>query len=192
MTFLNLLEREALARPCLPAAVYDYFAGGALDEITLGENRLAYDRIELRPHVLVDVRHRDLSTTLFDATLAFPVLVAPMALQGMAHADAELATARAATSLGALMILSTLSTLHLEDIRPACTPAPWFQVYVHQDRGLTEEILRRVAAAGFTTLVLTVDTPVLGRRERDVRNAFQPPPSALFASMAMDASGAEA
>jgi 4-hydroxymandelate oxidase len=188
MTFLNLHELEALARPCLAPAVFDYFAGGALDEITLGENRRAYDRLFLRPRVLVDVRHRDASTALFGDRFQVPILVAPMALQAMAHADAELGTARAATTVGAGLVLSTLSSLPPEDVRSACTPAPWYQLYVHQDHSVTEAILARVAAAGFSTLVLTVDTPVLGRRERDVRNAFQPPPSALFASMATSTS----
>jgi 4-hydroxymandelate oxidase len=138
----------------------------------------------LRPRVLVDVRHRDLSTTLLGARLSCPVLVAPMALQGMAHADGELATARAATSVGTIVTVSTLSSVPAEDIRPACTPAPWYQVYVHQDRGITTEILGRVSAAGYAALVLTVDTPVLGRRERDVRNAFRPPPSVVFTNAA--------
>ncbi|MGH7647316.1 MAG: alpha-hydroxy acid oxidase [Gemmatimonadaceae bacterium] len=181
-TFVNLLELEALAQPRLPTAVFDYFAGGAHDEITLGANRRAYESIALRPRVLVDVSHRDLSTTLLGATLAFPVLVAPMALQRMAHADGEMATARAVASLKTLLTVSTLSSVTVEDIRPACALPPWFQIYVHQDRALTEAMLTRVAACGYGALVLTVDTPVLGRRERDVRNTFQPP-GVAFANM---------
>lgn len=182
-TFVNLLELEALAKPLLPPAVFDYFAGGAHDEITLGANRRAYDAIALRPRVLVDVSRRDLSTTLLGQTLAFPILVAPMALQRMAHTDGEMATARAATSLKTVLTVSTLSSVTVEDIRPACALAPWFQIYVHQDRALTEGMLARVAACGYGALVLTVDTPVLGRRERDVRNTFQPPPGVAFANM---------
>jgi len=182
-TFVNLLELEALAKPRLPTAVFDYFAGGAHDEITLGANRRAYDGIALRPRVLVDVSHRDLSTTLLGQTLAFPVLVAPMALQRMAHTDGEIATARAAASLETVLTVSTLSSVTVEDIRSACALAPWFQIYVHQDRALTEGMLARVAACGYGALILTVDTPVLGRRERDVRNTFQPPPGVVFANM---------
>ncbi|HKV52374.1 MAG TPA: alpha-hydroxy acid oxidase [Gemmatimonadaceae bacterium] len=182
-TFVNLLELEALAKPRLPTAVFDYFAGGAHDEITLGANRRAYETIALRPRVLVDVSHRDLSTPLLGATLAFPILVAPMALQRMAHSDGELATARAVTSLKTLLTVSTLSSVTAEDIRAACALPPWFQIYVHQDRALTEAMLARVAACGYGALVLTVDTPVLGRRERDVRNTFQPPPGIAFANM---------
>ncbi len=182
-TFVNLLELEALAKPRLPTAVFDYFAGGAHDEITLGANRLAYEAIALRPRVLVDVSRRDLSTTLLGATLAFPVLVAPMALQRMAHSDGELATARAVASLKTLLTVSTLSSVTAEDIRPVCALPPWFQIYVHQDRALTEAMLARVSACGYGALVLTVDTPVLGRRERDVRNTFQPPPGIAFANM---------
>ena len=182
-TFVNLLELEALAKPRLPTAVFDYFAGGAHDEITLGANRRAYDAIALRPRVLVDVSRRDLSMTLLGQTLAFPVLVAPMALQRMAHTDGEMATARAAASLKTVFTVSTLSSVTVEEIRPACVLAPWFQIYVHQDRALTEGMLARVAACGYGALVLTVDTPVLGRRERDVRNTFQPPPGVAFANM---------
>jgi len=182
-TFVNLLELEALAKPRLPTAVFDYFAGGAHDEITLDANRRAYDAIALRPRVLVDVSHRDLSTTLLGAALAFPVLVAPMALQRMAHSDGELATARAVTSLKTLLTVSTLSSVTAEDVRAECALAPWFQIYVHQDRALTEAMLARVVACGYGALVLTVDTPVLGRRERDVRNTFQPPPGIAFANM---------
>jgi len=182
-TFVNLLELEALAKPHLPTAVFDYFAGGAHDEITLGANRGAYDAIALRPRILVDVSRRDLSTTLLGQTLALPVLVAPMALQRMAHTDGELATARATTSVKTVFTVSTLSSVCVEDIRPACGFAPWFQIYVHQDRSLTEAMLARVSACGYGALVLTVDTPVLGRRERDVRNTFQPPPGVAFANM---------
>jgi len=131
----------------------------------------------------VDVSHRDLSTTLLGQTLAFPVLVAPMALQRMAHTDGEIATARAAASLETVLTVSTLSSVTVEDIRSACALAPWFQIYVHQDRALTEGMLARVAACGYGALILTVDTPVLGRRERDVRNTFQPPPGVVFANM---------
>ncbi|HEX5178054.1 MAG TPA: alpha-hydroxy acid oxidase [Gemmatimonadaceae bacterium] len=189
-TFVNLLELESLAKPLLPTAVFDYFAGGAHDEITLDANRRAYDAIALRPRVLVDVSHRDLSTTLFGQRLAFPILVAPMALQRMAHTDGELATARAATSLQTVLTVSTLSSVTVEDIRPACALAPWFQIYVHQERALTEAMLERVAACGYGALVLTVDTPVLGRRERDVRNTFQPPPGIAFANMMAGKGGA--
>jgi 4-hydroxymandelate oxidase len=106
-----------------------------------------------------------------------------MALQRMAHTDGELATARAATSVKTVFTVSTLSSVSVEDIRPACGLAPWFQIYVHQDRSLTEAMLARVSACGYGALVLTVDTPVLGRRERDVRNTFQPPPGVAFANM---------
>lgn len=180
--FVNLLELEALARERLPAGVYAYFAGGAADEITLRENRLAWERLPLRPRVLVDVSVRDASLELPGTRLEFPVLVAPMAMQRMAHPDGELATARAAAATGTTMVVSTLATATVEEIRAACGRTPWFQLYVHQDRSITEALLARVEAAGYGAIVLTVDTPVLGRRERDVRGGFAPPPGIVIAN----------
>ncbi|HKB54124.1 MAG TPA: alpha-hydroxy acid oxidase, partial [Ramlibacter sp.] len=106
--------------------------------------------------------------------------------------DGEMATARAAASLKTVLTVSTLSSVTLEDITSACALPPWFQIYVHQDRSLTEAVLARVAACGYGALVLTVDTPVLGRRERDVRNTFQPPPGVAFANMMSSQGGSAA
>ncbi len=185
-SFVNLTEAEHLARERLPAAIYEYFSGGAHDEITLAENRRAYERLALRPRVMVDVGHRELATTLLGRPVPMPIVVAPMAMQRMAHPEGELATARAAAQSGALMVVSTLASQTVEDIRAASTLAPWFQLYVYQDRGITAALLERVAAAGYGALVLTVDTPVLGRRERDVRNDFQPPPGITIANLVAD------
>jgi 4-hydroxymandelate oxidase len=127
MEFVNLSEAEASARERLPYPVYCYYAGGAHDEITLAENRRAYDHIALRPRVLVDVSRRDLSTTVLGERIALPVLVAPMAFQRMAHPDGELATVRAVEAAGSIMTLSTLSTASVEDVRAAtvrsCSPS---------------------------------------------------------------------
>jgi hypothetical protein len=183
MEFVNLSEAEASARERLPYPVYCYYAGGAHDEITLAENRRAYDQIALRPRVLVDVSRRDLSTTVLGERVALPVLVAPMAFQRMAHPDGELATVRAVEAAGSIMTLSTLSTASVEDVRAATTRPLWFQLYVHQDRSVTRALIERVEALGYGALVLTVDTPVLGRRERDVRNEFQLPPGITIANV---------
>jgi len=173
MSFLNLHEVEALARATLPAATFDYFAGGACDEVTLAENRRAFEALALRYHVLTDVSRRELAVTLFEQTLAAPIVVAPMAFQRLAHPDGELGMARAAASLGLLLTASTFSTASLEEIAAAADGPRWFQLYVHQDRGITAELVRRAAASGYTALVLTVDVPEIGRRERDERNAFR-------------------
>jgi len=173
MSFLNLHEAEAAARATLPAATFDYFAGGACDEVTLAENRRAFDAIALRYHVLTDVSRRETATTLLDAAVAAPLIVAPMAFQRLAHSDGEPGMARAAGGLGLLMTASTFSTASLEEIAAAAGGPLWFQLYVHQDRGITRELVQRAEASGYRALVLTVDVPEIGRRERDDRNAFR-------------------
>ena len=173
---------ERHARDRLPQMVYDYYAGGAGEEWTLRENVRAFDRWVLRPRVLVDVAKVDLSTTVLGQPLPFPIMLAPTAFQRLAHPEGELATARAASSLGALMVLSTISTVPLEDVA-ATGVDRWFQLYVMQDRSLAEDLVRRAHAAGYRGLVLTVDTPSLGLRLRDVRNRFTLPSDITMANL---------
>jgi isopentenyl diphosphate isomerase/L-lactate dehydrogenase-like FMN-dependent dehydrogenase len=171
--FLNLHEVEALAREHLPPATWDYFAGGAEDEITLHANRKAFEQLELRYRVLVDVSRRDASLELFGTRIPAPIVVAPMAFQRLAHPEGECAMARGAAAAGLPMTVSTFSTVALEEVC-AVGPGPrWFQLYVHRDRGITRELVRRAHAAGYQALVLTVDVPEIGRRERDIRNQFR-------------------
>jgi len=170
---LNVDEFEALARERLDPTVYDYFAGGAEDEVSLRENRSAFARRLLRPRVLVDVGVLDLSTELLGTSLPFPILLAPTALQGLAHPDGEAATARAASACDALQVLSTASSCSLEEVaRAAPEGKRWFQLYCARDRSVSEDLVRRAAEAGYGALVVTVDVPYLGRRERDLRNAL--------------------
>lgn len=169
---LTLDEYEALARERLDRSAYDYYAGGAGDERTLAANREAFDAIPLRPRVLVDVSAIDLRTTVLGEPLALPVMLAPTAFNRLGHPDGEMAAARAARSAGTLMIGSTLSTCTLEEVAEAGGGPMWFQVYVYKDRGMTQDLVARAEAAGYRALVLTVDTPLLGRRYRDVRNNF--------------------
>jgi 4-hydroxymandelate oxidase len=169
---INLHEFEAAARGLLPRMVYDYFAGGAGDEVTLGAARTAWDALALRYRVLRDVSDRTLATTVLGHELAFPVLVAPMAFQRLAHDDGERATMRAAASTGAGMVLSTLATTSIEEVRAASGAPLWFQLYIYRERELSQAVVQRAERAGCTALVLTVDSPMLGRRERDVRNGF--------------------
>jgi 4-hydroxymandelate oxidase len=188
MTFLNLHEAEIMAREILPGPTYDYFAGGANDEITLDANRRAFDELAIRYRVLVDVSRRDLSLPLLGTRAPAPLVIAPMAFQRLAHPDGELATARAAGALGLPMTLSTFSTVSLEEVRSATSAPLWFQLYVHQDRGITKGLVERAAAAGYSALVLTVDVPEIGRRERDERNAFRLSPALRVANFLPDAS----
>lgn len=180
---INLFELEALARDKLAPAAYDYYASGAQDEITLRENRAAFERVALAYRVLVDVSRRDLSTTVLGQPITFPVLVAPTAFHGLATAEGERAAARAAGTAGTVMILSTLSNTAVEEVVAAASGPVWFQLYVYRDREATAGLVRRAEAAGCRALVLTVDAPLLGRRERDVRNRFHLPPGLAVANL---------
>ena len=173
---VNLHEFEAAAEGNLARGVYDYFAGGANDELLLRGTRAAWDAISLRYRVMRDVSERSLVTTVLGEQLHWPVLIAPMSLQRMAHADGEVATARAANRTNTGMVLSTLSTTSVEDVRAELQPPLWFQLYIEKDRSATQALVERAERAGCRAVVLTVDTPLLGRRERDVRNAFHIPP----------------
>jgi 4-hydroxymandelate oxidase len=172
---LTLDDFETRARERMERGAYDYYAGGSGDELTLRANRDAFDALWLRPRVLVDVSNPQLSLTLFGDTLSLPVLLAPAAFHRLAHADGELAVARAAAAAGAAMVVSTLATFSLEDIAAAAAGPRWFQLYAYRDRSLSESMIRRAEAAGYHALVLTADTPRLGQRLRDVRGAFALP-----------------
>jgi len=173
---LNVDEFEAAARANLTEPVYDYYAGGAEDEVTVRENRAAFQRISLRYRVLVDVAERDTSSSILGTPLSFPVILAPTALHRMAHPDGELATARAAASAGVLMTLSSISSTVMEDVAAtAPNGAKWFQLYHYSDRAMSESLIQRAHAAGYTAIVLTADAPLLGRRERDLRHPFAIP-----------------
>jgi 4-hydroxymandelate oxidase len=171
-TLLNLREFESAAAARLPGMVFDYYAGGAGDEVTACAAHDAWDAISLRYRVLRDVSQRNLAVKVLGDDLAFPVMVAPMAFQRLAHPDGELATARAAAAVGAGMILSTLATTSIEDVRAAANGPLWFQLYIYRDRDASRALVERAERAGCSALVLTVDSPLLGRRERDARNGF--------------------
>ncbi len=179
---INLADVEARGRALLPPETADYFGGGAEDEVSLRANRAAFEALALRPHYLVDVSERDLGTTLLGIPVGLPVLLAPTGFQRLAHPDGELGSARAAARHGTVMILSTFATVSLEEVARAANGPKWFQLYVHKDRGLTRGLVERAAAAGYAALVLTVDVPVLGRRERDLRNGFVLPPDLRVAN----------
>jgi isopentenyl diphosphate isomerase/L-lactate dehydrogenase-like FMN-dependent dehydrogenase len=173
---LNVHDFETLARERLDENAWEYFRGGAGDESTLRDNLAAFARWRLRPRVLVDVTAVDTGTTVLGTPVAAPILVAPVALQKLAHRDGEAATARAAAAAGTIMVLSTSATLRPGAVAAAAPGAPrWFQVYVLRDRGVTHALIDEACAHGYSALVLTVDVPTLGRRESAVRVGFHIP-----------------
>jgi 4-hydroxymandelate oxidase len=176
MALVNVFDYEELARQKLSQPFFDYIAGGADDEVTLRRNRAAFEGIELRPRALVDVSKLDLSTTVLGARIEMPVLLAPVAVQRLAHPEGELATARAAAAAGTIMTLSTMASASIEEVAEASDGPKWFQLYVHPDRDVSKRMVERAEAAGYSAVCLTVDVPRLGRRERDFRNRFDYPP----------------
>jgi isopentenyl diphosphate isomerase/L-lactate dehydrogenase-like FMN-dependent dehydrogenase len=173
---LNVWDYERAAEEKLDPAAFGYFAGGANDEWTLFENLEAFSRWVLRPRVLVDVSSVTTSTTVLGTEVSFPVLVAPMAFQGLAHADGEKAMASGAAAAGTIMCLSTLSTVSIEQCADAAPGgARWFQLYWGPDRAQVQDLVQRAAAAGYRAILVTVDLPEVGRRERDLRTGFEAP-----------------
>ncbi len=171
---LNLDAYEAAAHVRLSPGALDYYGSGANDELTLRENRAAFGRLRLRPRMLRGVAQRDLGTVLLGRRHALPVLVAPVAQQRLAHPDGELATARAAAALGVTMTLSTIASRSIEEVAATGAGPRWFQLYVYRDRAVTQALVARAEAAGYEALVLTVDAPLLGRRERAIAGAERP------------------
>lgn len=172
----NVEDLRRIARSRMPKGVFGYIDGGAEDERTLGRNRAAFERLEFRPRVLRDMGQLDPGRTLLGRPLPLPLVLAPTGFGRIAWSEGELAVARAAASAGVPFSLSTLSTRSIEEVAAVSAGPRWFQVYVWRDRGLVKELVERAAAARYEALILTVDTAVLGRRERDVRTGFTLPP----------------
>lgn len=172
---VNVNEFSALARNVLPKMIYDFYAGGAEDEWTLRENVAAFQRIRLRPRVLVDVSNVDLSTTILGFKISAPIMIAPTAMHKLAHPEGELATARAAAAAGTIMVLSFSSTSTVEEVAATCDAVRFFQLYVYKNRSISAVLVRRAERAGYKAIVLTADTPKLGRREADIRNKLVVP-----------------
>ncbi|MBI2711094.1 MAG: alpha-hydroxy-acid oxidizing protein [Actinobacteria bacterium] len=170
-------DLRAIARRRLPGGVFDYIDGGAEDERTMRANQEAFARTTFRPRVLRGVERADPSTTVLGRPLAYPLVLAPTGFTRIADPQGELAVARAAERAGLAYALSTLSTRSIEEVRAVSDGRLWFQVYAWRDRGLVAEMVGRAKAARYEALVLTVDTAVLGRRERDLRRGFALPPT---------------
>jgi 4-hydroxymandelate oxidase len=176
MPLVNVFDYEELARRKLSQPVFDYIAGGAEDEVTLRRNREAFGRIQLRPRALVDVSQVDLATIVLGQRIELPILLAPVALQRLAHADGEVASARAAAAAGTIMALSTMASATIEEVARAADGPKWFQLYVHPDREVSRHLVQRAEAAGCSAICVTVDVARLGARERDLRNRLEFPP----------------
>jgi 4-hydroxymandelate oxidase len=175
MEMVSLADFEAGAREALSAPVWDYYFGGANDEVTLRESWAAFDRIRLHNRVLRGVARRDMSQTVLGHRLRLPIIVAPLAMLGMAQPDGDAVAARAASAAGSIFVLSTISTTPVEEVVKATDGPVWFQLYVYKDRAATKALVQRIEAAGCSAIELTVDVPLLGQRERDVRNSFAVP-----------------
>lgn len=172
---VNLADLEALAASRIERTAWDYYRSGAWDETTLARNTEAWRELEIHYRGMVDVSARHGRTTLFGREVPCPLVLAPTAMQKMAHPDGECAAARAAGAANLPMCLSSLSTTALEDVRAATSGPLWMQIYISQDRGFTRDLVVRAEAAGIEAFAVTADTPVWGIRERDMRNGFRVP-----------------
>jgi 4-hydroxymandelate oxidase len=172
---LSVADYERAARERLARDVLDYFSGGALDEFTLIENTATWRRLPLHYRVLAGVGPRDIGTTVLGQLISMPVCVAPTAFHKLACDEGEVVTARAAKNTDTLFILSSLSNTPMEEVFSEAGSPRWFQLYVYKDRGITKALVQRAEAAGAEAIVLTVDAPGLGTRERDMRNRFTLP-----------------
>ncbi len=170
-------DLRRIAKRRLPGGVFDYIDGAAEDERTLAANQSAFATTTFRPRVLRGVADVVSETTILGRPLAYPLVLAPTGFTRIADPDGELAVARAAERAGLPYTLSTLSTRSIEEVRAVSDGRLWFQVYAWRDRGIVREMIERAAASRYEALVLTVDTAVLGRRERDVRRGFSLPPT---------------
>lgn len=171
----DIADFRRLAKKRLPGPIFHYIDGGADDEVTLRRNTEAYEACDLVPNVLAGVENTDMRVTVMGQRLDMPFFLAPTALQRLFHPDGEFATGAAAEAFGTFFGISSLSTFSIEEIGAAISAPKMFQLYVHRDKGLTNDLVDRARAAGYQALVLTVDTIVSGNRERDKRTGFTTP-----------------
>jgi len=182
---ISVADYARAARGKLSKDICDYFEGGALDEITLRENVAGWERLKLYYRVLAGVGKRDMTTTtVLGQPISMPIVVAPTAFHKLACAEGEIATAKAAKAAGTLFILSSLSNTAMEAVFAQAGSPRWFQLYVYKDRPITLDLVQRAEAAGAEAIVLTVDAPGLGTRERDARNSFRLPDSLAVENLA--------
>jgi L-lactate dehydrogenase (cytochrome) len=172
----NIADLRALARRRVPRTVFDFVDGAAWDEVTSSRNQLDFGRLAIRPRVLVDVSRVDTATTVLGQPVSVPILGAPTGQTGLTHSSGEVGVARALHAEGTITTLSSTASYSIEEVAAASPGPRWFQLYVTRDRGLTRDLIERARSAGYLALVLTVDVPRAGYRERDLRNGFSVPP----------------
>lgn len=170
---VNIEDLRRLARRRLPQAVFDYLDGGAADEVTLRENCRAFEQVLLRPRQAVAHENCDLRTRVLGHDISFPAMLAPVGYSRLMHPDGEVAAARAAGEIGTGFILSTISGHKMEKVKAASSGPVWYQLYLVGGHAAAEAAIERARVAGFSALVITIDTPVAGMRERDVRNGVK-------------------
>ena len=179
----NVEDFGKLAKKKLPSPIFNYIDGGSDDEVTLKRNTESFNNCDLVPNVLNDVSNIDLSTTVFGQKIDFPLFLSPTAMHRLYHHHGESAAAKAAEKMGTMFSMSTMSTTSIEEIGNLTSGPKLFQLYIHKDRGLTDNLIERCQRAGFHGLCLTVDTLVAGNRERDYRTGFTTPPRLTIGSL---------
>ncbi|KAI3873971.1 hypothetical protein MKW98_001620 [Papaver atlanticum] len=192
---VNVCEFQELAKKVLPKMHYDFFTGSAEDEHTLRENVEAFRRITLRPRVLIDVSRINLSTNILGYDMSSPIMVAAIAFQNLAHSEGEVATAKAAAAANTIMLLSTTSTCTIEEVASSCNGIRFFQLYVYKRRDVSAILVQRAERSGYKAIVLTVETPKLGRRWADIKNKMVAPElknfDGLLSTEAVDENGSK-
>ena len=179
----NIDDFRKLAKKKLPSPIFHYIDGGADDETTLKRNTESFNKCDLIPNVLTDVSNVNTSTTVLGQKIDFPLFLSPTAMHQLYHHDGEKASARAAEKFGTFFSLSTMGTQSIEEISNISGGPKLFQLYIHKDQGLTDNLIERCQSSGFKAMCLTVDTVVAGNRERDHRTGFSTPPKLTFESL---------
>ena len=179
----NVDDFKKLAKKKLPSPIFHYIDGGSDDEATLRRNTESFNSCDLIPNVLTDVSNVDLSTQVFGQKISFPLFLSPTAMHRLYHHEGEFAAAKAAEKMGTMFSMSTMSTTSMEEISNLISGPKLFQLYIHKDRGLTDNLISRCKNTGFHGLCLTVDTVVAGNREREHRTGFSTPPRLTFGSL---------
>ena len=165
----TLAQFEKVASQCLPKNIFDFFAGGAEEELSLKENKMIFDRLKLVPRVLKGIEFINFSTKILGNDISIPVLIAPIAFQKLVHKQGEVAVAKATNQHEIIMTVSTLSTSRLKDIKNLCSIPPWLQIYIYKDREITKNLIKQACNLGYGAIVLTVDTPLYAKRLRELQ-----------------------